>query len=1003
MKILSLFTCILCMFLPVMAEYWQNDVHYVIDVSIDDVSKTLDGRQKLIYTNNSPDTLSLLYFRIAPNSFKPNSPLHRKELLSGRDRYSQAVAGELGYTEIYSFSDFRGQAIDYTIDYSLITVRLEEPILPGGSRELLIHFETKLPSSRLGYRLSMTRGQYKAAHWYPQICVYDRVEGWVNNQYIGWGENYGDIGTYEVNIEMPSEFIVAGTGIIQNETEVFPDSLKNILTRENYLGSEWPDTEFLKGGRKTWKFRAENVCDFMFVADDEFCYEEASYDGIRIKAYIRREHAEDWHDAAETGRKGIQFYSENFGKYAYPQMSITDSWSGMEYPMLVMCGGRSPDYYLLFWHEIGHNYFMGAVATNQTDRAFLDEGFTTFLEIAAMENFLGREDNLDRKDTAYKKKFYPHDEDRVHRGFRPYMEPALQGYAVPMPMNSDNAPEWWIYRASSYYKSVCMFFNLEYMFGREQVLKAVGDYYQDWKFRHPYENDMFDSFEKSLNAELTWFFQQWVYTDKKLDYKLHGPDLLSREDGSYRYRVKVSRKDEMLTPLQVKVILKDGQVSRYWIPINDNPGPPDINVILPKWDQLRNFEESYSFEIRVPAKIKSMEIDPESLLSDLYPMDNHWPFPRIQYDWLAETNYPPVHAYQVRTRPAIGYNWVDGFELGFRSKGSYLEYLEKYDFGLQIGTRHFNFDWDFNYETPVMAVHPRLFAEIGGFQDNGLIGGNFGVKYLHKPLYRGQPEYVASVGYEYRFHDDDDYLPTAFAWDRGADNAIVTRFAGHPLGYENTWFDLTLRNSVTVNNHNYARIELKGHSKFRLPWGFGFTLGAGGGNFTGEYYPAQRLFYSGGWNPEIDRGYEYWGTNSLVPPDERMSVSTMSSPGLYAMLDHRYGRKRYAAVTGELMVPWDAGFKVFVPFYGEIRPRAKMVLFGGVDFDFYQPSVYYDFTDAWIYTVNPVFEAGPGIKISGIPGGDFIAAFPLYYHYPYDDEDDFGFRWAVVFKPGFEF
>ena len=1002
MKILSIFAGILCVVFPVMAEYWQNDVHYVMDVSVDDVSKTFNCSQKLTYTNNSPDTLSVLYFRIAANSFQPGSPLHRKELNRGRDRYSQADPDELGYCQVFGIRDSAGKDIDHIIDYSLITLNLDDAVLPGESQVFHLDFETKLPSSRLGYRLSMTRGQYKAAHWYPQICVYDRVEGWVNNQYIGWGENYGDIGTYEVRIELPSEFIVAGTGVIENEEEVFPDSLKKLIARENYLKSDWPETGFLQGGRKTWKFRAENVCDFVFVADDEFCYEEAEYNGIRIKTYIRREHAEDWHDAAETGRKGIQYFSENFGRYAYPQMSITDSWSGMEYPMLVMCGGKSPKYYLLFWHEIAHNYFMGAVASNQTDRAFLDEGFTTYLEIAAMEHFLGREDNMRRRTTRYQQRFHPFEEDRVYRGFRPYMEPALQGYTVPMPMNADNAPEWWIYRASSYYKTVCMLFNLEYMFGRELVFQAVKDYYEDWKFKHPYEHDMFESIERSLGAELTWFFNQWVNTDKKLDYKVHSPKLLEKVDNGYSYRITVSRKDQMLTPLKVEVTLKNGGVSRYWIPLNDNAGPPDVDMILPKWDQLRNFEDSYSFEVTFPAKIKSMELDPESLLSDLYPMDNRQPFPRIQHDWLTETNYPPTHAYQVRERPEFGYNWIDGLELGFRSKGSYLEFLEKYDFGLQVGTQRLNADFDFKAENPLIKIHPRMSVVFGGFRKNGYTGGDFGVKYLHKPQYRGNPEYAVSFGYEYRYHKNRDYIPAEFVWDETADNSIITRVWGHPLGFENTRFDFSIRNSITTNNNNYARIELTGDSKFELPFGFGFTLSAGGGNFTGEYYPDQRLFYSGGWDSEIDRKYEYWGTNSLVPPEERMSVATMSSPGLYAMLVKRYGRKRYAVVTGELNIPWDVGFKVFVPFYGSIKPRVNMILFGGVDFDFFQPSVLYDNEMLWYYTVNPVFEAGPGIKITGIPGGEFVAAFPLFYHYPYDYEDDFDFRWAVVFRPDFK-
>jgi hypothetical protein len=338
--------------------------------------------------------------------------------------------------------------------------------------------------------------------------------------------------------------------------------------------------------------------------------------------YPRWEHARAWSDAAETGRRGMQFFCENFGGFAYPQISITDSWGGMEYPMLIMCSGQSPDYYLLFWHEMAHNYFMGAVASNQTDRAFLDEGFTTFLEIAAMEYYLGREDNLVIRDNWIKKRFYPHEEDRIYRGFRPYLDPAIRGYTLPMLVNADSAPEWLIYRASSYYKPVSMLFALEYILGREKLFSCIKNYYEEWKYRHPYEGDMFASFEKTSGKELTYFFQEWVYTDKKLDYAVKRPEMISNSGGIYHYRIQIERNGETIIPLRLLVKLEDGEDIDYWVPLNDDPPPSDKFIVLPLWDQLRIPGGEYSQEITVPGKIKELDLDKESLLADTAPWNN---------------------------------------------------------------------------------------------------------------------------------------------------------------------------------------------------------------------------------------------------------------------------------------------------------------------------------------------------------------------------------------------
>lgn len=974
-------------------EYWQQEVKYVIEVELNVAERTIGGKLKLDYTNNSSDTLNILYFRAAANVMRPGSPLHMREISRGRDRFKGADTTDFGCCEIHSLEDETGGRVDFTVDYSIVRVKLENPVLPGETRGLRLEFTTRLPSPALAYRFAFIRGQFKAAHWYPQACVYDRILGWVNNQYLGWGENYGDIGIYDVSITAPSEYIVAATGVLVNRNEALPDTLGNILRRENFVaGAEKPDLDFMQSGGKTWRFMAENVCDFAFAADDEFCLDEAEYDGIKIYAYIRREHADDWHDAAETGRRGIQYFSENFGRYAYPQMSITDSWGGMEFPMLIMCGGYSPRYYLLFWHEIGHNYFMGAVSTNQTDRAFLDEGFTTFLEIAAMEHFLGREDNLRRRTDWYSRKFFPHEEDRVHRGFRPYMDPALHGYTQPMPMNADSAPEWLIYRASSYYKPVCMLFALEYMLGREELFRCIREYYERWKFRHPYERDMFDSFEQSTGQELTYFFEQWVYTDKKLDYALSKPLLVSASEGEYHYRLRVKRTGDLMMPVGVEAVLKDGSRRRFWIPLNDNPAPPSCQETLPVWDQLRNPRRIYNAEIVLPSQIKSLDIDPEGLLADLNPLNNRWPLPKVQLNWLAEQNFLPVNAYQIRHRPSFGYNSVDGMKLGWRFNGSYMDYRHRFDFSGKIGALNFEPDWSLAYSTPLDRVSPQASLAVSGFDRNGCQGGDWGFCWRDKPRYSGGPIGGFKVAVQHRRHYSDDYPLFSSVWDKGADNALSLWYWRNLTPGGTARMEIKALTSAFSDDFSYSRLEGRLSQMYSLGWGFDFNLDLGAGMVKGDKIPAQRLFYASGWEPEIDRGYEYFGVKGLVPPGEKTHFMTRSSPGVYGLSDRRIGEDSFTAISAELTTPPEVEYEFWLPFYGDIRPSFQPVLFYNVAFVGESLSSSGDY----------IWEIGPGVKLTGIPGGTFRLAFPLWLDPAQEGEDHYDFRWVFTFVPEFK-
>ena len=977
-------------------EYWQQDIEYTFNVELNPENRSISGKMDILYINNSPDELDVLYLRLAPNSMRPGSPLHLKEQSGGRSRIDKADPSEYGECTLQSVTDQTGSNVKNSTDYSITRLKLDNPIKPGESRKFTIEFTTILPSPNLAYRFAFIGEHFKAAHWYPQMCVYDRVLGWVNNQYLGWGENYGETGTYDVSITAPSDYIIAASGVLQNPEEALPDSLRKILDRKNFIdGAVPPSLDFMKGGTKTWRFLGENICDFAFNADKNFCIDEAEYDGIKVIAYIQHDNADEWYDAAEVGRNGIKFFSETFGRYAYPQMSITDSWGGMEYPMLVMCSGYSPRYYLLIWHEIAHNYFMGAVASNQTDRAFLDEGFTTFMELAAMEHFLGREDNLNIRKNWYKRTFYPHEEDRVYRGFRPYMLPAIQGYTKPMPMNADSAPEWWVYRASSYYKPVCMMFALEYMLGRDEMLRCLQQYHDNWKFKHPYETDMMNSFEETTGQELTNFLEQWIYTDKTLDYAVSKPKLIDISADYYRYSITVKRKGGLIMPIGVFAKLHNDSTVKIWIPVDDNPQPPGGFNRLAKWDQFRDPSTEYTFEINLPGRIMSMDIDPDNLLADLNPMNDRWPFPKIQTDWLVEKNYPPVDAYQVRDIPLLGFNNVDGLKIGWRSKGGYLDYIERYDFKIKFGLLDFTPDFYFDYDTPLKKISPQAKIKFHAFDQNGLQGAGLGFAWIDKPKYMSDPVGGFSFGVQHRQHYNDDYIyqPNVWYLDRGRDNTVNFRYWKNLTQSGSTRIDVNASNSAFTDDFNYSRIDGSLTNSTDLWYGFGVNSSIGGGLVRGESIPERKLYYSSGWNPEVERNYEFLGINGMIPAADKQNFAVRTYPGLYSSIGADNAKTGFLAGGVELKIPGKYGRKFLIPFIGDIEPELSSMFFSNLSL----------FSDYDVSQVEEIYELGYGIKLKGIPGGTFTAAFPLWVDPAPMDEDNYEFRFFVSFAPDFKF
>ncbi|HVP07632.1 MAG TPA: M1 family aminopeptidase, partial [Candidatus Acidoferrum sp.] len=385
----------------------------------------------------------------------------------------------------------------------------------------------------------------------------------------------------------------------------------------------------------------------------------------------------------------METLSQLYHPYEWPVMRLVDCYSGMEFPMLVQIGGdgSSPGFHVVVYHEIAHNWFMGQVGSNQTDRPFLDEGFTTHAEHVVMEKYLGRKGNMDEFETWYARKFAPHEEDRDVRGFMPLFLMMYEGYDKPMVFSYDQGEEYFPYRVSAYYKTAAMHYALRSILGDSAYFAAMRQYCKDWFFKHPYEDDFAASMKAATHLELTPYFDQWFYSRSRLDYAFGGLTTTHTPQG-YEHRITIKNKGRFVSPIDVAVVFEQGDTTIYTIPPEGMEYAKPNCVLLPVWNQFRRFDEEYAFTIRAQRRIKKVVIDPNNLLLDVDRMNNasgYFPPTEIRLDNMKYDN-TLVDKYALRLRPDLWYDDPNGAQIGFHAHGAYLA-QDSVSLDARIGTK----------------------------------------------------------------------------------------------------------------------------------------------------------------------------------------------------------------------------------------------------------------------------------------------------------------------------
>lgn len=818
---------------PPTPGYWQQDVHYLIKGRMDDASDVLGAEMSLTYWNNSPDTLREVYFHLYQEAFVPGSYL---EALEGGLRKTRK--GDIAYagTRISSLSQ-NGTELQREQDNTVLNVKLHEPVAPGSRTTFKITFSTAWTSDvyrRMKLFHSWGGKHYDGVHWYPRIAVYDARFGWDTQQHLG-SEFYGDFGTFDVELDFPHHYVMDATGWLQNENEVLPAELKSRLAITNFKDKPWnsaPSVIIVPDStkRKVWKFHAENVHDFAFTADPTYRIGEAEWNGVNCVALVQEPHASGWQNAAEYTARIIACYSTDFGMYAYPKMIVADARDGMEYPMLTLDGGRDPEYRGLLAHEVGHNWFFGMVGNNETYRAFLDEGFTQFLTAWALKAIDGDTMVNDPPATSYEARYTRPQSPREEEVYGAYQRDAVRDQLPPINVHSDEFGHHEGFGRGYghvYFKTAAMLFNLQYTLGDSLFLAAMQNYFQQWRMCHPYPEDFRQSIIDFTHVDLNWFFDQWIDTDKRIDYAVR------KVKGRHtdRQEITLRRKGDMHMPIDFRVVARDGKMHDFHIP-NTWFEKKTNATVLPRWIGYGELQRDHTVAVSIPSGIEQVIIDTTGRLADAYKVNDRMVMPvNVQFDHHVRDR-PDRNAYEVFVRPDLWWNGYDGGKAGVHVNSGYMKYKHQVHFTgwLNTGmgqslppnnrstqvdsipgntdTGYDAFSFNFRYENGTEKIAKGSSVFVNARMLDGLERFGAGWRWM---LPNKKTEVQAEMIYMLRRDSSDlTYLLYPEQWELDRLNGAFDVTLRHRYAYDRGDGNITLqmRNSAVGSASNYAYLRL---------------------------------------------------------------------------------------------------------------------------------------------------------------------------------------------------
>ncbi len=559
-------------------EYWQQWSEYTIHARLYPDEKRLEGTETIVYHNNSPDTLSILFLNLYQNLHSEGAPRsYPMEVSSGTEIQRVAVDGQ-------ELPQGGREVPRYSVSVTSLVIRPPQPVSPGATTTIEVDWSFEIPQQGAGGRMGWRDDHgFFMAYWYPQMAVYDDVAGWQADWFLGLAEFYAGFASYDLTVEAPVGWIVEATGSLQSPEEVLAphiierlrraeisDEGVHVATAEDFGASSTATSD---DGLLRWRFLSDNVRDVVFGASDQFLWDAArtsvgdrNGDGVvdytRVAA-LYRESAPRWEKMVGYLQHAISFESEYTGvPYPWPHMTAIESGggaSGMEYPMFTLIGhynqANDTALYHVTAHELAHMWLPMIVNSDERRHAWMDEGAASFIESQAAEDIFPGRNNEAADMLNY-----------VHQARSDFVGEIMR-WSDQLDIRS--------YGVTSYQKPATGLSMLKELLGEETFLRAYRTYMGEWAFRHPYPWDMFATFERVSGRNLDWFWRSWYFETWTLDQAIAAVE--ETDDGT---RIVIEDLGWVPMPVRLTITLADGETIEEELPVETWLGGASTATII---------------------------------------------------------------------------------------------------------------------------------------------------------------------------------------------------------------------------------------------------------------------------------------------------------------------------------------------------------------------------------------------------------------------------------------
>ena len=719
-NILTLIIFLSCLSSAQEKNYFQQEVNYEINVSLNDEKHTLSAYEKIAYKNNSPNELSFIWFHIWPNAYKDDSTAYAKQA-GPSSRFANSDSSKRGFIDSLDFK-VNGRRIDWSYHpewVDVVKLDLSTPLKPGQVITIETPFFVKLPGevfSRLGH----TGKHYEITQWYPKPAVYDK-NGWHPMPYLNQGEFYSEFGSFDVKITLPENYKVMATGdLVDGEKEYLwlegltatTDSL-NALTKKEL--KKWikaqkkslkkSNSDSARSELKTLHFRQENVHDFAWFADKKWLVQKGELslpsrsDPVTLWSFYLPKNAELWRNSIEYLHDSGYWFSKYYGDYPYNHITAVDgdlsAGGGMEYPNITVIASMPSKHLLelVIMHEVGHNWFYGIIGSNERYHTWMDEGLNDYSNIRYWQDkykgtnerlvvFEPLQDNLGIAKSLQYSWF----------SYLQYASSAKSKNVQPLNLKADE------YTSGNYglnYSKTGVFTRfLHHYLGDEKMDEIMQEYYRKWKYRHPSPEDFKAVFNSKSKKNLDWYFKGALETIDYIDYGI-------RKKGN---QFIISNYGTLNTPVEVVFYAKDkNEIERTW---------------------LENIDKEKS--IQGPKGARYAIIDPDENMPDVK-RENNATRSAVRLHWVWDQ--PTYYDHDINFVPWANANYYNGFTPGLLFyKGGAPGYS---------GLTAFEPMWDIKNEKPVGKIFKSFNFEKNIFNESKLeisgtrFHGNSGGKVIY--------------------------------------------------------------------------------------------------------------------------------------------------------------------------------------------------------------------------------------------------------------------------------